>query len=83
MTARSNKPELEFAHLRGPARDFALFCAMEMERREISKGEFDLENVDGRCFERFMFVVFSDPFEVHKLLPLQAPGTARARAAIA
>jgi hypothetical protein len=43
VTARSNKPELEFAHLRGPARDFALFCAMEMERREISKGEFDLE----------------------------------------
>lgn len=43
MTAKSNDPELEFANLKGPARDFALFCAMEMERREISSYGFDPE----------------------------------------
>jgi hypothetical protein len=41
VAEHSGDQDLEFARLTGPAREFALFCAMEMERREISSHEFD------------------------------------------
>lgn len=43
MAEHSSDHDLEFACLTGAAREFALFCAMEMERRAISSYEFDAE----------------------------------------
>ena len=43
MTGKSGNQGAYVARLKGPARDFAIFCTVEKERCENSSDEFDVQ----------------------------------------
>jgi hypothetical protein len=43
MTGKSSNQGAYVTRLKGPARDFAIFCTLEKERRENSSDEFDVQ----------------------------------------
>jgi hypothetical protein len=43
MTGKFGNQGIYVTRLKGPARDFAIFCTVEKERRENSSDEFDVQ----------------------------------------
>jgi hypothetical protein len=76
MNAPSAPDRLPDPRPAGPARDFAAFCELDLERRRNSDDDFDPD-----LFDEAVALVLGrfDPGSVHSSTPNSAPGPAADR----